>query len=145
MEVSRAFAAMLTGSVNVDITSSLPVRDLEFMQHTEEPCSTQRQSVYANGREYGREEGGAVLDNVHLPSDPQYIGNRNSPWHYFTDSESIIFSPPSFTTEPPSALASTPGPSLNHHTDSGLRFLPTAIQENWQNCIVDVPPAYIEE
>ena len=141
IEISRA-VAMLTGSSDVDMTMSPPARDTEFMQHTEESRSVQRQSVQFNAREYGGDEG-AALENVHLLSDPQHV-DENGARPSSTDSESIISPPPSFTTEPPSAIASAPGPSFNHHTDSGLRFFPLSLVEHWRNRVVDVPPAYTE-
>ena len=104
----------------------------------------QRQSVQFKSREHSGENEGAALENVHFLSDPQRL-DENGARPFSTGSESIISPPPSFTTEPPSALASTPDPSFNHHADSGLRFLPNALQENWRNRIVDVPPAYTEE
>ena len=129
---------MVTVSSNIDITASLPAQD------TEEQCQTQRQSVQFKSREHSGENEGAELENVHFLSDPQR-SDENGARPFSTGLESIISPPPSFTTEPPSALASTPGSSFNHHADSGLRFLPTALQENWRSRIFDAPPAYTEE
>lgn len=136
IEILRV-VAMLTGSSGVDMTMSPPAQDMEFMQPTEESRSAQRQSAQFNAREYSEDE------NVNLLSDTQHV-DENGARPSSTDSESIISSPPSFTTEPPSAIASAPGPSFNHHTDSGLRFFPLSLVEHWRNRVVDVPPAYTE-
>ena len=136
IEILRV-VAMLTGSSGVDMTMSPPAQDMEFMQPTEESRSAQRQTAQFNAREYSEDE------NVNLLSDTQHV-DENGARPSSTDSESIISSPPSFTTEPPSAIASAPGPSFNHHTDSGLRFFPLSLVEHWRNRVVDVPPAYTE-
>ena len=142
IEILRA-VAMLTGSSGVDMTMSPPAQDMEFMQPTEESRSAQRQTAQFNAREYSGDEG-AAPENVHFLSNPQRV-DENGARPSSTDSESIISPPPSFTTEPPSVIASAPGPSFNHHTDSGLRFFPLSLVEHWRNRgVVDVPPAYTE-